>query len=1021
MIDKKEGSINILRKNKLIRKSLALLLALSMFLPSGIYRNAFAEGTASVEFAYDLSEINGTKEVEEGQSKKFTVTAKLKDVSEVLVAGLSFQYDKDKLTASSEGKDVETYDSYQSGIWKATQESKNDDSNGVITYEAYVDTNCPVEDKSSEENYTITNTNGSNKVFSSTGAGYDFVTFTFTLKDEEDIDGALKSVKLNADVAEPAYTGYYEDGILLADGKEANKEVDYTEGNSGIVKLTLNKVYSTSSSTWDGTRDFYIAKGTTFETIKSKLPDFGLQAGQGIIGWSSMDGGEAILGTEAFDSDTTIYAKLGNYITFKLDGGSAGEDVTITPQLVETVKTFKDLLIAAGFKDESGEYAAPTKTHYDFVKWTYGADNADIGAIETTNPEDKVYELKANWTPTKYTIAYELDGGTNDEGNPASYNVECGDNGTLTLAEATKTGHTFTGWYTEADGAGTGTKITDITKDNIDALLSGGDTITLYASFDINKYSVTEPTDSDGYYTISDFAITGPNYEEGQVEYSTSADISFTITLDESCNQSTPNVVVKIGEGEQQADAADNENGTFSVTCNGCTIDGAVSFEITGVDKNTYSVTLPSDVTGATLAAAEAYNESSVEHGKEFKFTLTLEDAYNQNTPLVKLGDDVLEAEHSDGTNVYTYTIDSVTSDITNISVEPLEKNTYSITLAGANEDIYFTTDATYGTKKDSETTTPEHDTTYTFYVKYTNEEGIYKGYKVKVGDTYLSDNNNTGEDKTIFTADHTFTTEAITADTTIEIEPVYNCAIKVVFREADSGADVEEESYSIQAAIADKILEKLKDETYQTKLAEFLDKYGWLSNEVSYKLEDNDVTDDTTVDKNEIITIIAQFKRAKYVIQYTGATFKAEAEGANPEKTQVTQYVSIDSGDQDISLLSRTNIDPTSNIAAGKMFKGWKYEGKDAPTNTADLSSIKLFTAGPEFSAEWVNLGDFDEDNNITLADLARLLQSYGSEENKIEDMDCSGKVNALDLAILLKVFGTVYPNTTDAETSTD
>ncbi len=50
-------------------------------------------------------------------------------------------------------------------------------------------------------------------------------------------------------------------------------------------------------------------------------------------------------------------------------------------------------------------------------------------------------------TPIQYAIHYELDGGTNAAANPAKYTVK---SATITLADPTKTGYTFDGWYSES-------------------------------------------------------------------------------------------------------------------------------------------------------------------------------------------------------------------------------------------------------------------------------------------------------------------------------------------------------------------------------------------------------------------------------------------------------------------------------------------------------------------------------------------------------------------------------------------
>lgn len=77
---------------------------------------------------------------------------------------------------------------------------------------------------------------------------------------------------------------------------------------------------------------------------------------------------------------------------------------------------------------------APTKLGYKFIEWTSG------GIIENGSTGDKSFTAK--WERVTYKITYNLDGGTNNKNNPATYNVH--DN--ITLAEPTKTGYKFIGW-----------------------------------------------------------------------------------------------------------------------------------------------------------------------------------------------------------------------------------------------------------------------------------------------------------------------------------------------------------------------------------------------------------------------------------------------------------------------------------------------------------------------------------------------------------------------------------------------
>lgn len=92
---------------------------------------------------------------------------------------------------------------------------------------------------------------------------------------------------------------------------------------------------------------------------------------------------------------------------------------------------------------------------------------------ETTTEEETLGEIQADLQ--QYQITYELDGGTNDSGNPSTYTSETE---TIVLKDAFKNGCTFDGWYRDAAFQ---EKVTQIDKG------STGD-ITLYAKWNVNKY-----------------------------------------------------------------------------------------------------------------------------------------------------------------------------------------------------------------------------------------------------------------------------------------------------------------------------------------------------------------------------------------------------------------------------------------------------------------------------------------------------------------------------------------------------
>ena len=65
----------------------------------------------------------------------------------------------------------------------------------------------------------------------------------------------------------------------------------------------------------------------------------------------------------------------------------------------------------------------------------------DAQIIKWDNP---VVTVNVVFSPINYNITYNLDGGTNNNLNPSTYNIE---DGNIVLGEPTKTGYTFGGWY----------------------------------------------------------------------------------------------------------------------------------------------------------------------------------------------------------------------------------------------------------------------------------------------------------------------------------------------------------------------------------------------------------------------------------------------------------------------------------------------------------------------------------------------------------------------------------------------
>ena len=89
--------------------------------------------------------------------------------------------------------------------------------------------------------------------------------------------------------------------------------------------------------------------------------------------------------------------------------------------------------------------ADPAKTGYSFGGW-FSDSALRTPYVFTTMPAEDI-TVYAKWNVINYDIIYNLDGGTNNASNPASFNIE---SGSIVLREPSKRGYTFVGWFTDS-------------------------------------------------------------------------------------------------------------------------------------------------------------------------------------------------------------------------------------------------------------------------------------------------------------------------------------------------------------------------------------------------------------------------------------------------------------------------------------------------------------------------------------------------------------------------------------------
>ena len=89
--------------------------------------------------------------------------------------------------------------------------------------------------------------------------------------------------------------------------------------------------------------------------------------------------------------------------------------------------------------DKKYTLATPSRENYEFLGWYYGDKRVDD--LTWSVPANAT--LTAKWDPCKYTVSYDLKGGSVDTPNPTVYTVESED---ITLINPTRTGYIFLGW-----------------------------------------------------------------------------------------------------------------------------------------------------------------------------------------------------------------------------------------------------------------------------------------------------------------------------------------------------------------------------------------------------------------------------------------------------------------------------------------------------------------------------------------------------------------------------------------------
>ena len=292
-----------------------------------------------------------------------------------------------------------------------------------------------------------------------------------------DANPSTKTAPYNGNIGSlptpPTRTGYTFAGWNTAvDGSGTA----FTASNSVAASITVYAQWTidTFTVTFDkngGTADAnpstkIVASGGNVGT----LPTPPTKTGNAFAGWNTAaDGsGTAFTASTSVTANITVYAQWATNsfsVTFDKNGGTTDAN--------PSTKT-------APYNGNIGSLPTPpTRTGYTFAGWNTGADGSGTVLTASTSVAANII-VYAQWTINSYTVTFDKNGGTTDA-NPATKTAPYGNTiGTLPTPP-TKTGNTFAGWNTAADGSGTA----------FTASTSVSANITVYAQWSNNAYTVT--------------------------------------------------------------------------------------------------------------------------------------------------------------------------------------------------------------------------------------------------------------------------------------------------------------------------------------------------------------------------------------------------------------------------------------------------------------------------------------------------------------------------------------------------
>ena len=347
--------------------------------------------------------------------------------------------------------------------------------------------------------------------------------------------------------------------------------------------------------------------------------------------------------TELYNRYQSLYV---GYREGYLIGNDGVNDLRIAMEAAETVL--------------QGQITALTRDHYGYSYICQELLDAILNDLNTINIKLNFGSLSAHSVPENAaTIGYNV---SSDYQNiEISANVAPGFVASDPYVELYDTEGTLVGTYnnpTQSDSKYTFTAPLTV---KLGEIIAKG--------FTEKTYTVSIPASATG--------LTITNTGTHTKKYGT--DFIFTVTKQAGYTQATP--VVKVNDVEIAGVLSDDTD-TYTYTIANITEDKNVTID--NMPLNTYQYTLPTGA-GFTVADAAGMDCTSITHGNDYSFVVSVNKAYTQTEPTVKLASKkavtlVSTAPGADGSIDYTYKAEDVTANDT-VQVDAMNKNTYSAVL----------------------------------------------------------------------------------------------------------------------------------------------------------------------------------------------------------------------------------------------------------------------------------------------------------------------------------------------------